>query len=400
MTNYHELSGTADQIYQYLYSAIYFSIIGAGGIYLGSNPANQVFELDHAVRLTTPKLIITSKDVLPVVLQVCATNGIPTSRVYVLDVAAFPFYFGSPSPTYRLPEDSLVDCDVGASHYVTDLLSYGEADWVSFSDEQTAKATPAAYFSTSGTSGYPKAAVISHYALVSHHLSIHQDVPYEVRRLMSLPAFHIFGALWAHLSAIRYGQPCYILPRFHGEKYVNAINQYKITDTFMAPPMVHILNSWEKPLDGLIDTIRYVGVGGAPIDAPPMQKLRSRLHADATVSNVWGMTEIGAAVLFPRGEHDSSGSIGRLLPGYEMKLFNTNGNEVTEDGQAGELFIRSPGVMSGYKGVEVLKEELEWFRTGDIMCKKEGKLFIVGRAKELIKVKGYEIQSDPNSTLM
>jgi acyl-CoA synthetase (AMP-forming)/AMP-acid ligase II len=249
--------------------------------------------------------------------------------------------------------------------------------------------TPAAMFTTSGTGGLPKGALISHHAIVMHHLSILYQVPYDASRLMSLPMFHLFGALFTHIFPIRYGQPLYILPKFDVEQYVRTIYIYRITETYMVPAMVQALNRCsDLALSEFLTSLRYVGVAGAAIDADSVRHFQEKLHQHAQISQLWGMTEMGIAFQIRYGERDDTGSIGRLLPNYEIKLLDTEGRIVTADNHPGELYIRGPGALIRYRGMFDCKEADGWFRTGDIMSVRGGKFYIVGRAKELIKVRG------------
>lgn len=245
-------------------------------------------------------------------------------------------------------------------------------------------------YSTSGTSGLPKAAVLSHYALVCQHLSIEPAPAYEVRRLMTLPFFHIFAALFVHVLPVRSGQPLYVLPKFKLQQYVESICKFGITDTLMAPPMVHALNNSTLPLSEMLRTVRYIGVGGAPIDARAMQQLQDKLHPAATLSQVWGMTEIGAAMLHQYPHKGHLGSIGRPLPGYEMRLVDAFGGLITADHEPGDLQVRYAGMMTGYKNQAPIPQG-SWYSTGDIMSRIDGRYYVVGRSKELIKVNGFQV---------
>ena len=281
-------------------------------------------------------------------------------------------------------------CESSEERSLCDLLEHGESDWIRFQDEDFAKNAPAAIYSTSGTSGLPKAAILSHYSLVCHHLSAAPNPPYQIRRLLTLPFFHIFAAIFTHILPVRHGQSLYILPRFHLDQYVDCIEQFEITDTLMAPPMVHALNRSSRSIRSLLQTIRYIGVGGAPIDAAAMQELQDTLHPAATLSQVWGATEIGAATLHHYPEQGNLGSIGRPLPGFEMRLLNTLGEIIQEDYVSGELQVRYPGTMTGYKD-QIPFEPGSWYSTGDIMSRIDGRYVVVGRSKELIKVNGFQV---------
>ncbi|KAF7538627.1 hypothetical protein G7054_g2810 [Neopestalotiopsis clavispora] len=371
------------------YIPIVLAIIGAGGVFCGTNPAYQLDELVHLANIASPRLIIAAQDVLTTVVKMCKFKGIENERIYVLDDL---FLQSTTKDSFTSAIDELVsDREYYASiKLVSDLRNHGIASWQTLPDEEAAKNTPAIYFATSGTTGLPKLASLSHYALIAQHQSLYASVPYEVTRLASLPLFHIFGVAWALLSPLRYGESLYIMARFNLNQYVSNIHKYNITETYMAPPMVHAVNRCGLPLQALMATVRYIGIGGAPIDAAAMRQMRSYLDPTATVTPVWGMTEFGPAVLFRHGELDDTGSIGRLMDDYEMKLVDDDGKHVTEDGQPGELLIRSRAIMTGYLGIPMCNED-GWFPTGDIAQVQEEKIYIVGRSKELIKVKGWQV---------
>lgn len=373
-----------------MYPALFFSIIGAGGVYMGSNPRSQPSELDHILELAEPKLIITSADALPTVLNVSVGHGMLPSQVCLLDVSApdhVTHLLQSRSLAYPGAISSLLPDSGEGYRNFAHLLAYGENDWVAFNDEAIAKSTPAAMYSTSGTGGLPKAAIMSHHTVISHHLSIQHDVPYNVTRLMSLPMFHLFGALWAHLFTVRYGQPLFVLPRFELTQFVAAVHQYQITETYMVPAMIHVFNQSALPMEHFLSSMRYVGVAGAPIDGASMQRFQNKLHPHATAGQIWGMTETGVVFQNRYGERDHPGSIGRQLPGYEVRLIR-DGNIVTTDNVSGELYVRGAGVLASYKGRDDAKDADGWFRTGDVAFVKNAHYYIVGRTKELLKVRG------------
>lgn len=359
---------------------------------MGSNPRSQPHELDHLLGLAEPKLIITSRDALPTVLDVSGGRGMSPSQVCLVDEFAtdhlMQLMLLGPL-LYSATNVSLLSYG-GSGSYLNfaNLLMYGEDDWVTFNDEAIAKATPAAMFPTSGTGGLPKAAYLSHHAVVSQHLSINYEPPYRVTRLMSLPMFHLFGALWTHIFPIRYGQPLFILRRFEPTQFLMAIDHYQISETYMVPAMIHLLNRTSLPVAALSRSLRYVGVAGAPIDGPSMQQFQGMLHSKAKASQLWGMTETGVAFQTRYGERGDFGSIGRLLPGYEVCLVGVDGKRIIGDNCPGELYVRSPAILSGYKGRDDALDRQGWFQTGDIAYVSNGLYYIVGRTKELIKVRG------------
>ncbi|KAK8137019.1 hypothetical protein PG984_004959 [Apiospora sp. TS-2023a] len=362
----------------YLYAALLYGVIGAGGIACGVNPAWKVEELDHILRQSEAKLIVATPDSLPTVLSVAHGNKIPTDD---LD-APLDFITNIHSQDGR--PDSFVG---GCPHRIS--------DWFKIESEQALKETPAIYYPTSGTSGLPKLAMLSHHNLIMHHLSLYQPVPYPVICVLCLPFFRVFGAAWLVGFPLRYGEPAYVMPRFRLEDFVRNTARYGATEAYLTP-IVHMLNKSPPPVRKLLETVRWAGVGGAPIDADALRRFReAALHPAATLSQVWGMTEVGAACFFRYGNADADlAAVGRMLEGYKIKLVDReSGLEVAAgDHMPGELFVRSPNVMMGYKGTVTPQEEgSEWFPTGDVVRVEDGKVYVVGRTKELIKTKGWQV---------
>jgi acyl-CoA synthetase (AMP-forming)/AMP-acid ligase II len=133
---------------QILYPIVWLAAIGAGGCISGSNPANTISELKHHLKITKPKFIISQKDCFTTIAQAARECGIPRARIFILA-----------PPDARLPD--------GYLSYET-LLGYGEEDWEKFGrDETKADSTIAVLGATSGTTGLPKSAALSHQYLIA-----------------------------------------------------------------------------------------------------------------------------------------------------------------------------------------------------------------------------------------
>ena len=365
-------------------------MIGAGGVHCGVNPRSSALELDHILRLVEPKFIITSPDAFATVQQAACDRGYLDHQVYLLNLDNLSPNTESTCLPAPPPEELAFQfkTSIDISQDLFELLCHGESDWIRFSDSMAAKSTLAVMFSTSGTSGLPKAAMLSHNALVAQHLSLISEVPYEVSRLISLPFFHVLAASYLHIFPLRLGQPVFVMSRFQADDFIGLIKRYSITDTYMVPPMVNILNKSSLPLADHLRSIRYIAVGGAPIGAATMKDLEDKLDPSATLTQIWGMTEFGPATLHQYPDREGcDGSIGRPLPGYEMRLLDNLGNEILEDHQSGDAEVLCSGTMTGYKN-RVPVQSGAWFPTGDVMARVSGKFFVVGRSKELIKVNG------------
>lgn len=395
---------------QVLYTAFFLAIIGSGGIYMGSNPQSQPDELAHIVQLVKPRFIITEDEPLSTVVKVVEHNNIPAHHIFVLNEAAF-------TATINFAQgEALPSLPSNESTPFLSLLCHGCADPITM-DDQTAKSTPAALYSTSGTTGLPKAAVLTHANLIAQHESIFYLVPYEVIRLNCLPSFHLFSSLWAHLFPIRYGHPIYIMRGFQIPAFLDVVQKYQISETYLVPAMVHMLNQTASTKDIVpkLESLRYLGIAGAPIDGASMELFHKSLHPNACAGQIWGMTECG--VVFQhrfcdkeRGQTQGHlGSIGVVAPAWQVRILaspkgssNVNMQEiqcergilVEEATLPGQLHVRGAGVFSGYLGLDHdTVDEEGWFDTGDVAyCNASGEYFIVGRTKELIKVLGYVLR--------
>jgi acyl-coenzyme A synthetase/AMP-(fatty) acid ligase len=196
------------------------------------------------------------------------------------------------------------------------LLSCGEKDWVQVEDPDN---TPAAYVSTSGTSGLPKAAIIPHSYLVSQAGFQMETaaVRYKISSLIAIPPFHVFTLPVQHAFPLRKGAPAYILPRFEGKAFVDAVEKFRIAHTVVVPPILMALAKCE---DGAkLRSLRRIYVGGSCATDGMQQQLYTKLSPKARIEQVYGMTEVGWATTWHDPKQESTGSVGRPLPGTTLR---------------------------------------------------------------------------------
>ncbi|KAL8698837.1 MAG: hypothetical protein Q9201_006351 [Fulgogasparrea decipioides] len=358
------------------YPVLLLAIVGAGGRFTGSNPAYTSLELNHHIRVSQAKFVIAEPPMLATTLQSAHDCQIPASRVF----------------TFETKDQTAVP----DQRSWTSLLEHGEADWVIFSDPKQAKSTIATLSFTSGTTGFPKAAMIPHlYAINQLHTLKNQKTPYEVSRLICIPAFHAFAVPLMTGCAIREQQTVYIMRRFDLPTYLASIRRFQITEIAMVPTMlVAVLMSPLTKKDDL-QSLCSVWVGGSPLRSSTQTDFQALLRADARVTQVWGMTETGWTTMLFWPERDNTGSVGRLIPGMNSKLVAEDGSIITEDNREGELFIKGASIMNGYYNDPVATaatiDEDGWLRTGDIAYCIRGKWYIVDRKKDIIKVHGWQV---------
>lgn len=347
------------------YSLAWLAIIGAGGRFVGSNPSYTKFELSHLFSITSTKLVLVEPDLLENVLHAAEDCSIPRSNIYIWNAHG---------------EDV-----AGGLESWNVLLEYGERDWVTFDDEVQSKTTIAALMSTSGTTGLPKAAAVSHYAQIAQNIIISHsgDKPYETSRLLCLPLFHAFAGPISHICPLRDGHTTFVMKRYDQDRFLEYTGRYRVTETLVVTPIVQGLLTLPQSRLQNLTSLRYLWAGGAPLDGTHQHELNERLHPDAIFSQIWGLTEYGWITGFKYPEKDS-GNVGRLMPNTEAMIIDKDANEVTAEGERGEILIRGPALMTEYLGAaEATSKTIVdgWLHTGDIGYHEAGRWHIVDRAK-------------------
>lgn len=362
------------------YSIIFLGIIAAGGIFAGTNPSYTPYELVHHIKTSQSKFLFTEPEMLDSIKDAARQCDIPQGNIFILD------FLGQKIPDGLKPW--------------TSLLSHGERDWVRFNDEHTAKTTTAARLFSSGTTGLPKAAMLSHFNLVAQHTLVHEyaPMPYAVRRVIAVPMFHASSVPTAHTSALRSGHETYVMRRFELEPFLESIGRYEITELDIVPPMAIAIIMSPVTKNYSLKSIKAATCGAAPLAKETQARLKALLDPEATMTQVWGMTETSCICsMFHFPEPDYTGAVGRMLPNIDAKLVDDDGNDISDYDVRGELCVRGPIVIAGYfNNPEVNAKDWDkdgYFHTGDIafISRSEKKWHIVDRKKELIKVRGFQV---------
>lgn len=275
---------------------MFLGVIGAGGCFTGANPGYTAHELAHHLRITDAKFILTSPKTLEVALVAADSCGIPQSKIFVLN------FHNERVPAGHQPWNQ--------------LLAHGEEDWERVEDPDR---TPAAYVSTSGTSGLPKAAVIPHSYLVSQaeFQMKTSAVRYKISTLVSIPPFHVFTIPVQHALPLRRGCPAYIMPRFEVNQFLDQVEKFRIAHIIVVPPLLMTLAHASEMRQ--LRSIKRIYVGGSCATDGMQQQLYAKLPPQARIEQVYGMTEVGWATTWHDRKQESTGSVGRPLPGTELR---------------------------------------------------------------------------------
>ncbi|MEY9848744.1 long-chain fatty acid--CoA ligase [Streptacidiphilus sp. MAP5-3] len=260
-------------------------------------------------------------------------------------------------------------------------------------------ATPddtAAILYTSGTTGRPKGAMLTHgnlHACASIYQGIH-DLGPDDRAGIALPLFHVYGQACILATTMRVGASLSLLPRFDPHEMLAMIRDQRLTTTAGVPTMWNALlhaSGDADPAD--FASLRLASSGGASLPGEVKRAFEERFGC--TILEGYGLTETtGSATVQVADRATTVGSVGAPIPGCEIAVRALDGAELAA-GEIGEVHVRGPVVMKGYWGrpeatAEVLHDG--WLATGDLgRIDDAGELHIVDRKKELVIRGGYNV---------
>lgn len=250
---------------------------------------------------------------------------------------------------------------------------------------------------TSGTTGEPKGVMLTHANLlanVEQQMSIpdaHVE-PSDVL-LLALPLFHIFGLNVTLGLLARTGATGVLTDRFEPVECLRLIQQHRVSVMFGAPTMYTALAGTPGADQYDLSSVRLAISGAAPLQPEVLRRFKELFGVD--VYEGYGLTETSPTLTSNRmAEAPRPGSIGKPLPGVEIRLVDEAGDDV-ELGDPGEILARGPNVFKGYWGKEDETRRAfagEWFRTGDVAVQDEdGYLYIVDRKRDMVIVSGFNV---------
>lgn len=217
----------------------------------------------------------------------------------------------------------------------------------------------------------------------------------QERWLGFLPLYHAYGQLWSQAAAAKSLTPCYFMRTFNYRRWLEHIQNFKITHIQTAPPVVVMLGKRPETREYDISSLKNILCGAAPLSRELQNEVMTTVGKDLRIAQTWGMTEVTCCGFHVPGlMHDLSGAVGLIDPNCEVKLISDDGNEVG-DGERGEICMRGPNVCLGYwRNEEATRSTFDqdgFLKTGDVAVKKDGWYWIVDRKKELIKVRGFQV---------
>ena len=260
---------------------------------------------------------------------------------------------------------------------------------------EAAKDDTAVILYTSGTTGKPKGAELTHENLRSNaevSVALFDSQDGDVI-FGGLPFFHIFGQTCALNSAVMAGATVTLLPRFDPVKALEIIARDKVTIFEGVPSMYIALLRAPGRENYDLSSLRLAASGGSALPVEILHEFESTFNA--TLLEGYGLSETSPVVSFNQTDGiRKPGSVGTVVTGAQLRVIDESGADV-EPGAVGEIAVAGPYVMKGYwNNPEATAAAIPdgWFRTGDLgRCDGDGVFFIVDRKKDMILRGGYNI---------
>jgi fatty-acyl-CoA synthase len=349
----------------------------AGAILVNVNPAYRTHEFSYAINQSGTKLLVSASsfktsDYRAMVEETAAQNP-ALERVVYLDTD---------------------DWD--------DLVAAGQtldADALDVRKRTLAPGEPINIQYTSGTTGYPKGATLSHHNILNNGFLVTELMGFtEADRLcIPVPFYHCFGMVMANLGCTSHGATMVIpAPGFDPEVTLDAISAERCTAVYGVPTMFIAMQSHPSFADHDLSSLRTGCMAGSICPVEVMKRCINDMHM-AEVGIAYGMTETSPVSTQTRVDDDlerRTASIGRVHPHVEIKIVDPATGETVERGRPGEFCTRGYSVMLGYwpldaeEGREKTREAIDadgWMHTGDLAeMREDGYCTVVGRIKDMV----------------
>ncbi|WP_188190073.1 acyl-CoA synthetase [Nonomuraea sp. SYSU D8015] len=281
--------------------------------------------------------------------------------------------------------DGLPGRHVPAAAY-EDLLASGSPEPI---DEPVSQDDVCLIMYTSGTTGRPKGAMLTHANLTWNAVNLLVDVPFahDEVTLISAPLFHIAALAQTLVPTVLKGGRAILEPSFDVDRTFDLIERERVTVMFGVPSMFGFLARSPRWAGADLSSLRHLLCGGAPV---PLPLIRTYQERGLTFLQGYGMTETAPGALFLAAEHsvDKAGSAGVPCFFSDVRLVTPEGADAGP-GEPGEVYVHGPNVMPGYwrrpeETAKVLSPD-GWFRSGDVgVADEDGYVRISDRINDVI----------------
>jgi acyl-CoA synthetase (AMP-forming)/AMP-acid ligase II len=251
---------------------------------------------------------------------------------------------------------------------------------------------------SSGTTGLPKGVMLTHHNLVSNMCQM-EGLRYFTGNdtlICLLPLFHIYGLVVVLNMGLYTGATIITMPRFELEPFLQTLQDYNVTLAHLVPPIVLALAKHPVVDNYKLPRLKTIFCGAAPLDENLTRACIERIGCD--LRQGYGMTETSPVTHSSPSERENVkyGSVGVPAPNTECKIIDLETGAALGPNKQGEVCVRGPQIMKGYlnqpDATAATIDAERWLHTGDIgYADEDGHFYIVDRAKELIKYKGFQV---------
>lgn len=379
-----------------LFISAYYGILMAGGIVVNYNPLYASRDLEHQIKDSGTKIMITLRltDLLDRVEPLL--NKTPLESIFCMEFAALlPFPKSLLFKFIYKEKISKISFDERIQNLTDLMANNGKINQPVIDTENDV----ALLQYTGGTTGTPKGAMLTHANLVANveqsYLWFNKPEPTKEVMVGVLPFFHVFAMTAIMNLGVKAAMEIVAIPRFDLKETLKLISKHKPT-YFPAVPAIYTAINNHKELDRYdLTSIKYCISGGAPLPVEVKRQFEELTHC--TLVEGYGLTEASPVVCInPIDEQNKAGSIGFAVPGCTIRITSLeDGVSEMPVGEKGELCVKGPQVMKGYWGKQdetdkCLKDG--FLHTGDVaIIDEDGFVSIVDRIKDLILTNGYNV---------
>jgi long-chain acyl-CoA synthetase len=302
----------------------------------------------------------------------------------------------------RIPRDSLAtDCElvVSAEPHSADPAFSALFDADPLSEIAADEDDPWLMLFTSGTTGVPKG------ALLTHGNVIHSSMTYvdcfalgpEASALIVMPLYYATAIIAQMIPLFLVGGRCVIATAFKASEVIETLALEKIEYLIGVPTMYQLMLLQPGFSQDSVPLWRVGAYGGAPMPSSVLAEIAGRFPK-LELYDAYGLTETSSpiTIMTPEGHKSHSGSVGRAVPGADLKVVDDKGQSLPAD-SPGELLARGPMIVPGYwRDPEATSKAIRdgWLHTGDLArIDAEGYVFVLDRKKDMIMRGGYKIYS-------